>query len=232
MSLAAATLQSLEHSITSKMADRYTATGAEAEFEPGSRRRVLRNLLGIRSIREMEKMESEELLATTRRAIEGTNADQRFTADHIRYLHRAWLEKVYPWAGQYRSVNISKGDFPFAAASQIPRLMEKLEAEQLREYTPYRAAPVGDEVALGLAAVHVELVLIHPFRDGNGRWARLVATLMALQAGLPPLDFSGVKGRERLRYFAAVHAALAGNLAPMMFVFERIIARTQRKQHS
>ena len=69
------------------MADRYAATGAEAEFEPGSRGRVLRNLLGIRSVREMERVESEELLAATRRAIEETNADQRFTADHIRRLH-------------------------------------------------------------------------------------------------------------------------------------------------
>jgi cell filamentation protein len=214
------------------MADRYAATGAEAEFEPGSRGRVLRNLLGIRSVREMQRAESEELLSTTRKAIEETGADQRFTADHIRHLHGVWLEKIYPWAGQYRSVNISKGDFPFAAASQIPRLMEKLEGEQLREYTPCRVGPCGDEVQLGLAAVHVELVLIHPFRDGNGRWARLVATLMALQAGLPPLDFSGVKGRERQRYFGAVHAAMAGNLAPMMFVFERIVARTQRKQQS
>ena len=78
----------------------------------------------------------------------------------------------------------------------------------------------------------MELILIHPFRDGNGRWARLVATLMALQAGLPPLDFSGVKGKERQRYFHAVHAALEGNLAPMMMVFERIVARTQRRQVS
>ncbi len=50
--------------------------------------------------------------------------------------------------------------------------------------------------------------------------------------GTRTLDFSGVKGRERLRYFEAVHAAMAGNLAPMMFVFERIVARTQRKQRS
>ena len=224
MSLAAATLRS--------MRDRYAATGAEAEFEPGSHGRVLRNLLGIRSVREIQRVESAELVSATRRAIEETGTDDRFSSDRIRGLHHAWLGNIYPWAGQYRSVNLSKGDFPFAAASQIPRLMEKLERAQLREYTPCRVGPCGDEVQLGLAAVHVELVLIHPFRDGNGRWARLVATLMALQAGLPPLDFSGVKGAERERYFHAVHAAVAGNLAPMMFVFERIIARTQRRRRT
>ena len=179
----------------------------------------------------MERAESAELVSTTRKAIEETGADQRFTADHLRHLHRAWLEKIYPWAGQYRSVNLSKGDFPFAGASQIPRLMERLEREQLHEFTPCRGSP-DDDVPHALAAVHVELILIHPFRDGNGRWARLVATLMALQAGLPPLDFSGVQGRERRRYFDAVHAAMAGNLAPMMLVFDRIIAKTLRKRPS
>ena len=159
------------------MVDRYSASGAEAEFEPGSRRRVLRNLLGIRSVREMEEAESAELVSITRKAIDETDAGQRFTADYIRRLHGAWLAKIYPWAGQYRSVNLSKGDFPFAGASQIPRLMEKLERAQLHEFTPCRGGP-DDDLPHALAAVHVELILIHPFRDGNGRWASLVATLM------------------------------------------------------
>jgi len=37
--------------------------------------------------------------------------------------------------------------------------------------------------ATALAEVHAELILIHPFREGNGRLARLLALLMALQAG-------------------------------------------------
>ena len=53
---------------------------------------------------------------------------------------------------------------------------------------------------------------------------------MALQAGLPPLEFSGVKGRERRRYFEAVHAAMAGDLGPMIAVFERITARTLQQR--
>lgn len=41
------------------MADRYSAHGPEAEFEPNSGGRVLRNLVGIRTIREMAQRESE-----------------------------------------------------------------------------------------------------------------------------------------------------------------------------
>lgn len=211
------------------MPTRYDVSGPEAEFEPGSRRRVLRNLLAIRSVREMGRTESNLLLAATRQAIAEIRDDQRFTAEDIRRWHRSWLAAIYPWAGEYRGVNISKAGFLFAAASEVPRLMAALEAGPLSVYTP--CAPSSLEaVSSALAAVHVELVLIHPFRDGNGRVARLLATLMAVQAGLPPLDFSGVRGSERQRYFDAVHAAMARDLRPMASIFGRIIADTLRKQ--
>lgn len=213
------------------MPTRYDVSGPEGEFEPGSRRRVLRNLLAIRAVRDMEQVESHLLLAATRRAIAEVRDDQRFTAEDIRIWHRSWLGTVYPWAGEYRGVNISKAGFPFAAASQVPRLMAAFEAGPMSLYTPCAPSSV-EAVSTALAAVHVELVLIHPFRDGNGRCARLVATLMAVQAGLPPLDFSGVQGKERQRYFDAVHAAMARDLSPMAAIFGRIITKTLGKRES
>jgi len=43
---------------------------------------------------------------------------------------------IYPWAGEYRRVNISKGGFTFAMAAQVPRLMAELEESVLAAYTP------------------------------------------------------------------------------------------------
>lgn len=206
---------------------RYVAEGPEAETEPGSRGRVLRNLLGIRSVRAMERGESEALLAATERLIDETDRDQRFKAEDICQMHRLWLGDIYAWAGEYRQVNLAKGSFMFAAANQIPRLMHAFEQGPLREYTPCRFATQAEH-ARALALVHAELVLIHPFRDGNGRCARLLAVLMGLQAGLPALDFGGIRGAEKRRYIAAVHAALDRDYAPMTAVFDRIIARTAR----
>jgi hypothetical protein len=60
------------------MAGRYDAVCPEAEFQAGSRGRVLRNRLGITSVRELERQESERLLATTQRSIDETGVDQRF----------------------------------------------------------------------------------------------------------------------------------------------------------
>jgi cell filamentation protein len=49
---------------------------------------------------------------------------------------------------------------------------------------------------------------------------------MALQAGLPPLDFRLLAGRGRNRYFAAVQAGMDRNYAPMEKLFAAIIDRS------
>lgn len=209
------------------MSGRYTPRSVEGEFEPGSRGRVLRNLQGIKSVHEMARVESDALLAATARMIDTTARDQRFTADDICNLHRVWLGKIYHWAGQYRQLNIASGDFMFAASSRIPQLMQSLDHGALRHFTPCRFETVKEH-ATALAVVHAELILIHPFRDGNGRCARLLSVLMGLQAGLPALDFGGIHGAERRRYIAAVHAAVAQNYEPMTTVFRKVIKRTLR----
>ena len=208
---------------------RYKAQGVEAEFEPGSRGRVLQNLAGIRSVREMARRESEALLAATERSIDETAVEQRFTAEDVCRMHRLWLGEIYPWAGAYRQVNMEKDGFPFAAANQVPRLMLEFEREVLQKFTPCRFDD-ADEQAHALGVVHAELILIHPFREGNGRCARLLATLMALQAELPALDFRGIRGDEKRRYIAAIQAAMGRDYTPIARIFRAVIARTLRSQ--
>lgn len=141
-------------------------------------------------------------------------------------MHRRWLGSIYAWAGAYRQVNVSKGGFPFAAANRVPALMEDYSRYVLAKRTPCRG-PGREEIASALAETHVELLLIHPFREGNGRIARALSTLMALQAGLPPLDFTLIAGKARNAYFASVQAGLDRNYAPMEKLFAEIIDRTR-----
>ena len=110
---------------------------------------------------------------------------------------------------------------------ELERLMGELERGPLTAFTPCGLTDHREQ-AKALAVVHAELTLIHPFRDGNGRSSRMLATLMALQAGLPPLDFSGIHGKEKQRYIAAIHKALERDYEPMTEVFGRVIARTLR----
>jgi cell filamentation protein len=121
-------------------------------------------------------------------------------------MHRDWLGEIYEWAGRYRTVELSKGGFGWPPAHLVPDNMARFEAGLLREHTPCRPAPLP-EVARRIAEVHAELLLIHPFREGNGRLARWLAALMAMQAGYAPprFEFRGRGGRSnQSRYLEAV----------------------------
>lgn len=208
------------------MANRYDTSGlTEAQFEPGSRGRVLKNLLGITGKREMDSIEATRLAVVTDWAIRHFEVDHRFTAEDICLLHRQWLGGVYGWAGKYRQVNISKGGFSFAMAAQVPRLMREFQRKEMAMNTPC-GFDDPERVIEALAVTHAELVLIHPFREGNGRLSRLLSTLMALQAGMPILDFSDIRGQKRDAYFCAVQAAMGRDYEPMKTILRAVLRKS------
>lgn len=186
---------------------------------------MLRNRLGIKSPQEMDDTETRALKKAMVGLVSKYDETHRFTAADICEIHKLWLGEIYEWAGEFRQVNVSKGEFPFAPAARVPGLMEKFESDVMARSTPCnfkdRAA-----IARALAETHVELVLIHPFREGNGRAARVLSILMALQAGLPPLNFSSIAEEKKEEYFAAVQAGLDKNYTPMERLFAEIIERS------
>jgi cell filamentation protein len=197
----------------------------EAQFEPGSNALVLKNPLGINSSQEMDAAEARALERAMSSFIGIYGERHRFTAAELLALHKDWLGEFYKWAGQYRQVNISKDGFPFAVAAQVPKLMAQFERDVLKRNTPCSFKDSA-EVIHALAETHVELVLIHPFREGNGRLARILSTLMALQAGLPLLDFSLLAGSKKEAYFAAIQAGMDKNYQPMEKLFAEIIEKS------
>ena len=187
----------------------------------------MKNLLHIKDKREIEEIETIELYRATDELTEIYDQDHQFTAADIRNMHRNWLGKVYEWAGKYRQVTISKGGFTFALPKFIPQLMDDFEKKELSRNTPCNFKNRKEQTQ-ALAIVHIELLLIHPFREGNGRLSRLLAMLMALQAGLPPLDFGEFEGKRKEEYFVAVRAGLDRNYQPMEKVFNDMISQTLR----
>ncbi|WP_029913463.1 Fic/DOC family protein [Pelobacter seleniigenes] len=206
---------------------RYDTSGyPEDQYEPGSDGKVLKNRLRITSREEMEIAETEYLWKAQEHLLDVVEEDQQFTAHDIFEMHRTWLGVVYEWAGKERRVNVSKDGFTFAMAHTITGLMLEFERKQLSRYTPCRFDSY-DKIAQALAEVHVELMLIHPFREGNGRLGRLLATIMALQAGLPLLDFSEMACEKKDEYFLAVRVGLEMNYAPMKQLFLDVIESSE-----
>ncbi len=117
--------------------ERYdTADLVESQFEPGSRRRVLKNLLHITSKREMDRIEGREQVRALEELAGFYDRGHRFTAADVRRIHQLWLGRIYPWAGKYRQVNVKKNSFSFAAAAQIPKLLAEFEKGPLAKHTP------------------------------------------------------------------------------------------------
>ena len=208
---------------------KYRISATEAH-QPGSNGKVLRNLLGITTVRAMEEAELAGAIEAEHILIGTYHQHHRFTRKDIDRIHKLFLGKIYSWAGTYRDVNMSKEGFVFAAARAIPQLMLDLERNVLARHTPCIGATLK-EIAGSIALVHAELLLIHPYRDGNGRMARLLATIMAYQAGLPGIDFGfiGGRGKEYDRYTAAVRAGVRNDYAPMTAIVLRALTRALRR---
>jgi cell filamentation protein len=206
------------------MTDRYQVSGIEGQSEPGSDGKVLANKLRIVDPNEMDDLESQLLEDLYESVLRRNFPDRRLWVADLKNWHHRWLGNVYSWAGEERSVNLTKGDFPFAAAAQIGTLLGKFEEECLGRFTPCHTL---DEEALidAIVVTHVEFILIHPFREGNGRLSRLLADVMAVQAGRNPMDYSGWEA-DRDGYFAAIQRGMASDYEPMRsYAWQALSAR-------
>lgn len=208
-----------------KNSNRYSVP-SEEDYQPNSNNGVLQNFLGIISKNDMEALEEQELERTELELLRIFDENHRFTAQDICNIHELWLGDIYSFAGKYRTVNMAKGNFLFASSARIESLMTQFENSFLAEYTPCHFYDI-DKLSHALGIVHIELILIHPFRDGNGRTARLLADLMAMQAGRPPLNYTSIDQTENQKgfeeYVQAIHAGVSENYEPIQNVFKKIL---------
>lgn len=205
--------------------DRYKVPSSE-DYEPGSENKVLKNYLSITSKEIIENLEANEFKRTELELIRLFDLNHHFSVEDICDIHELWLGDIYPFAGRYRTVSMEKDGFPFANPNRIPDLMKKFEKEYLNKYTPCHISD-SDELANVLGLVHVEFILIHPFREGNGRIARLLSNHMVLQSGKPPLDFnliSQIKSKKGfVEYVSAIQEGLGKNYIPIYQIFKKLL---------
>ncbi len=205
---------------------RYKTTGnIEDQYEPGGD--VLKNKLGIRSKKAMDELEFEALRKTQLHFLGLVTAKTRLTGEMILAAHKHFLGGLYEWAGKYRTVNISKPGFVWPPAGLVAQNMNVFEKEVLGRYTPCRRGPLG-RVAEAIAIVHAEFLLVHPFRDGNGRIARLIADIMALQAGHPPPDFDFRSKKNQTRYIKAVNKGCLGDYSELTELVMEVMRAPKR----
>jgi cell filamentation protein len=204
-----------------------TPAGVEGEFEPDSHGQVLKNLKGVKTKETMDELEILSLIEAQEHYLNRIDTEAQFTAELICQMHRDWLGEIYPWAGQYRTVEMSKDGFTWPPAHRVPENMARFEAQLLLKNTPFRCENLESATEI-LAPVHAELLLIHPFREGNGRIARWLNDLMCLQADLPQPDygFTGENSTQnRERYLKAVILGYECDYRPLATFFREALER-------
>jgi len=133
--------------------------------------------------------------------------DERF----MRSLHRRMLGAVWRWAGKYRLSERNIGIDHWL----IPEAVRTL-CDDVRTWLDQKSWP-PDEIAVRL---HHRLVAIHPFANGNGRHARLMADLLIVQQGGMRFSWGAASlvdlGDVRTRYVTALRAADRHRLWPIL----------------
>lgn len=201
---------------------RYDINGLQNTVQPGTDGQILANKLGITRHEDIDEVELVLLKKLYFSVLHEHLPREHITVRVIKAWHRRWLGNIYTWAGLERSVNMSKDGFPFAAADRVPVLLHDYEQRYLLPYTPCTAYS-RDALIEAIAISHVEFILIHPFREGNGRIARLLADVMATQAGYGPLDYSSWSA-QRAHYIQAIQAGLGEDYRMMQGWVDRALA--------
>ena len=125
--------------------------------------------------------------------------------------------ELYDWAGQVRTINISKKGTQFCAAEELPRVSEAVFARLKKEHCFCGLS--RERFAEELLDLYERTNELHPFREGNGRTQRVFLAQLAQNAGYR-LDFSCVGADELM--IATIYAAQGIDL-PLKDVIDKII---------
>jgi cell filamentation protein len=175
---------------------------------------VLTNKLDLRIQAELDAFEAEISSARAEEPLpEGT-----LDFAHYRAVHHHLFQDVYDWAGQVRTVRISKGGNPFCFPENIEDQAAKLFGD-LRTANYLRNL---DALAFSAKAAHflAELNAIHPFREGNGRSQLTFFAMLADHAG-HAVNLDGLEAEAMLE---AMIASFDGDESKLAAIIEGLIS--------
>ena len=136
-------------------------------------------------------------------------------------LHKLFYYRIdQSNAGRYRKHNVvvTGTDFVFPPPSHLKKLMSDFVAEM-------PAMRISKHPIEFAAWLHLRLVTIHPYVDGNGRTARLLMNLALLQEGFPITIIPPVLRGE---YLISVRQGNSGNLEPFSMLLSNMVWESQR----
>lgn len=123
---------------------------------------MIENKLGIENpadlAKEEERISKKKAVELFENGVLNTLEPGRFSA--LQAIHKYLFEDIYDFAGKVRKVNLAKGNFRFAPVMYLSAALENIDKMPQSCF---------DEIV----EKYVEMNIAHPFREGNGRSARI-----------------------------------------------------------
>jgi len=133
------------------------------------------------------------------------------TANFVNVLHRRMFDQTWEWAGAYRRSDKNIG---------VPWEQVAVEVHKLLGDAGFWLAESVYSVQESAIRLHHRMVVIHPFVNGNGRHARLLADVLLYNRDLPRIKWGGFEldapGKARSNYLQALRAADQGDYGQLL----------------
>jgi cell filamentation protein len=164
---------------------------ADPYLIPGTN--VLRNKVNAQTEQELAAAEND-LVNARYSKLSSTPLTADGTVKQLQWIHHFLFQDVYAWAGQIRTIDMSKGGGSVFQPLQLFTTGVQYAETTLRDDHMLQGLD-RDQFIERLAVNFDNFNTLHPFREGNGRTQRVFWTLIARDAGWG-LDWSQVSKRE------------------------------------
>ncbi|RVU83653.1 mobile mystery protein B [Leucothrix sargassi] len=160
---------------------------------------------------ELNAWEEANIIEGERWAFRQKNAPL-LTENFVRKLHKRMFDQTWKWAGTFRSSNKNIGVDWLQVSMQLRNLLDNTQYQLDNDVYPVHELAVR---------FHHQLVLIHPFPNGNGRHARLMADLLMVSNGRARLTWGSrtlltESNDVRRQYIDALRKADQGDIESLL----------------
>lgn len=141
---------------------------------------VLKNKFDIREQSKLDRLE-EEFVSLRSFELSEKPVALPYSIKTLQYIHKKLFEDIYEWAGEFRTIDLTKGTSRFANITHIEKSLDKI-FKDLSEDNFLQDLSKND-FAKKAAYYMGEINAVHPFREGNGRAQREFINQLAYNAG-------------------------------------------------
>ena len=175
---------------------------------------------GVTTRSELNKIEAENIRKAVVKylAAKPSRRTAPFDLPWVLQLHREMFGDVWAWAGTIRTTVTNIGVRPNQIEVGLAALLDDLAFWQQQ----------GEDELKQAVMLHHRAVHIHPFQNGNGRWARLLANIRLRVLGHQltewPEETIGAESVIRNDYIAAIKVADDGEYGPLLDLHRQFAA--------